>query len=129
MVAEHDPVARKRSERPIEHELGERPFARQQPFTVKQREMRRGAGCAQMQVNRRPVTKRPPLARQQADIGIDTAGRGVQRRVEDPLAALEPILLHPGAAKIERAELPCIGGLYRCAVGVDRTHPHGEPPG
>ena len=64
-----------RADRPIEHDLSERLITRGQVVAIEDRDPRRDADGADMEVDRGPLTQRSYLAGQQADARIDAIGR------------------------------------------------------
>ena len=109
----------KRAELAFEQELAERLFARSQPLAIQDREPRRDTCGADMEVDACQMTQRPILARQQTDTRIDAVSRRMQRRIEHPVAALDPVLCDLGANEVERAALPRRPKLHGCVLGME----------
>jgi len=75
------------------------------------------------------MTQRAILDRQQADTRIDAVRRRIHRRVEQPVATLDPILLDLGANEIGRAALPCTPELHRFVLCMEPAHARSVPEG
>jgi hypothetical protein len=109
----------KRAELAFEQELTERLFARSQPLAIQDREPSQNMCGADMEVNRLSNDAMGDPRSAATDARIDAVRRRMQRRVEHPIAPLDPVLRDLGANEIERAALPCRPKLRGGALGME----------
>src|SRR5690606_17783328 len=95
-------------------------LARLQRLHLEQRHARGGMGRADMQVDWRPVAERARLALEQAKLDVESVGRPVQARLDQPVAALH--LLTRDAGEIDGAALADMPLLRRPALRMDAAH-------
>ena len=125
-VAQHDSISMEGADRATERNLGERFLARQQPLTIKHREPRWSTRSADVEVDWRQMVGGSLLARHQPDARVEAVRRGMERHVDDPIAAADTILFNLRADEVERAALPRIAALCRRILGVQGAHPRSE---
>ncbi|MCY1428453.1 hypothetical protein D9M71_443360 [compost metagenome] len=77
-----------------------------------------------MHVQRRPVPEFARLPRQQAQVDVDAGGRRVQRRVEQPVAAVDQLHRQPFAGQVQCHPLPGMGLMRFAVLRVQAAHPH-----
>ena len=126
-VAQHEAVAGRRRDRPLEHELHRRFAAGRDRRVAKQHDAGADFGRGMMQARRHPLRHRLLLGGEQSQAGVDAVGRRMQVGIEHDLAAGDGVLADAVAGKIERAALSGDAALGRPVLRVQRAHPRNQP--
>ncbi len=104
-VAQHEAVARRRRDRPLEHDLHNCFAAGQDRRIAEQHDAGADFGRGMVQPCRHPLRDRFLLGGEQSQSGVDAVGRRMQIGIEHHLAAGDGVLADAVAGKIERAAL------------------------
>ena len=121
-VAQHEAVAGRRRDRPLQHDLHQRFAAGRDRRVAEQHDAGADFGRGMMQARRHPLRHRLLLGGEQPQGRVDAVGRRVQVGIEHHLAAGDGVLADAVAGKIERAALAGDAVLGRPVLRVERAH-------
>ncbi|MEZ5831798.1 MAG: hypothetical protein R3D05_11515 [Dongiaceae bacterium] len=125
-VADDEPVAGRRRDRLVEHDLDQLGLARRDRRIAQHDETGGNVRRAVMQPDRHPLADRLGFGFQHPQPCIDAAGRRVQRRVEHDVAADDRFLGHSRSGQRQRTTLTGLTLLRRPVLHVQRTNPRLE---
>ena len=125
-VAQHEAIACRRRDRPLEHDLHQRFAAGRDRCVAEQHDAGADFGRGMMQARRHPLRHRLLFGGEQSQAGVDAVGRRMQVGIEHDLAAGNRVLADAVAGQIERAALSGDAVLGRPVLRVERAHPRDQ---